>query len=53
MLEKWKSTLDIEKVLDVFLLNLSNAFDTINHDLLMTILKVHGICRTSLSCMFS
>ena len=53
MLEKWKITLDIDKVLDVVLMDLSNAFDKINHDLLITIPNGHDFRRASLLCMFS
>ena len=53
MLEKWKITLDIDKVLDVVLMDLSNAFDKINHDLLITVPNGHDFRRDSLLCMFS
>ena len=50
MLEKWKRALD--KVSAIFL-NLSKAFDTINHDLLIAKLKTYGFSKEALKLMKS
>ena len=39
MLEKWKGFLDKGKNICVLFMDLSKAFDTINHDLLLAKLK--------------
>ena len=41
-LEKWKSVLDKEKYVCFLFMGLSEAFDAINHDLLLTKLKANG-----------
>ena len=42
MLEKWKKAVEKEDYVSVLFLNLSKAFGTTNHDLLLAKLKVYG-----------
>ena len=39
MLEKWKNAVDKGKIFGAFLTDLSKAFDSLSHDLLLAILK--------------
>ena len=48
MLEKSKKALDKEKNISAIFMNLSKAFDTINHGLLSAELKVHGFLKKSI-----
>ena len=52
MLEKWKSVLDKEEYVCLFI-NLSKALDTINHDLLLAKLKAYSISCKSLTLICS
>ena len=42
MLEKWKKAVDNGEYVSALFLDLSKAFDTINHDLLLAKLKIYG-----------
>ena len=42
MLKKWKKALAKEQNMSAVFMYLSNAFDTINHDLLLVKLKANG-----------
>ena len=42
MLDKWKKVVEKEDYVSVLFLNLSKAFGTTNHDLLLAKLKVYG-----------
>ena len=53
MLEKWKSTLDKGENICVLFMDLSKAFDTINHDLLLAKLKAYGFSINALDLMCS
>ena len=51
MLEKWKNTFVKEKAVGAIFMDLSKAFDTINHDLLITKLKAYGFSNNALLFM--
>ena len=51
MLEKWKKALDEEENILAIFMDLSKAFDTINHDLLLAKLKAYGFSNQALSFM--
>ena len=53
MLEKWKNTLDKGKHVGAVFMDLSKAFDTINHDLLIAKLQAYGFSNNTLSFMLS
>ena len=48
LLEKWKYTLDNKNFAGAVLMDLSKAFDTINHELLIAKLHAYGFCQNSL-----
>ena len=53
MLEKWKRALDKGEYVSALFMDLSKAFDTINHDLLIAKLKAYGFCKEALKLMKS
>ena len=53
MLEKWKRVLDKGEYVSALFLDLSKAFDTINHDLLIAKLKTYGFSKEALKLMKS
>ena len=53
LIEKWKVVLDNKGFGEAVLMDLSKAFDTINHDLLISKLHVYGLDKSSLKLLFS
>ena len=53
MLEKWKRALDKGEYVSALFMDLSKAFDTINHDLLIAKLKAYGFYKEALKLMKS
>ena len=53
MLEKWKKALDKEENMSAIFMNLSKAFDTINHGFLLANLKAYGFSKQALSFICS
>ena len=53
MLKKWKSALDKGENICVLFMDLSKAFDTISHDLLVAKLKAYGFSINTLDLMCS
>ena len=51
IIEKWKRTLDENMKVGPIFMDLSNAFDTLNHRLLLTKLKAYGLQPTALKQM--
>ena len=49
MLEKWKNVLDKGEYVCVLFMDLSKAFDTSNHDLLLTKLRDYGLFNNALN----
>ena len=53
MLQKWKRTLGKGEYISALFLDLSKAFDTINHYLLIAKLKAYGFSKEALKLMKS
>ena len=53
MLEKWKNVFEKGEYASYLFMDLSKAFDTINHDLLLAKLKSDGFSNKSLSLLYS
>ena len=53
MIEVWKKNLDEGNEIAVILMDLSKAFDTINHSLLLAKLEAYGFSMTCLNLMQS
>ena len=51
MLEKWERTLDKGENLCTIFMDLSKAFDTINHELFLIRLKAYGFSENALKLM--
>ena len=47
MLEKWKNAFDKGKHVGAIFMDLSNAFDTINHELLRAKLEAYGFSNNA------
>ena len=50
-IESWKAKLNNGSKLGVIIMDLSKAFDSLNHDLLLAILDSHGLDNNAVSFM--
>ena len=53
MSEKWKEALDKGNFVDAIFMDLSKAFDTLNHDLVIAKLEAYGLSTNSPRCIHS
>ena len=53
LIEKWKITLDKQGFAGALLMDLSKAFDTLNHDLLLAKLHAYGLSKNALALVKS
>ena len=51
MLESWKQAIDKGEYISAMYTDLSKAFDTINHNLLLSKLKVYGFSTSALNLL--
>ena len=51
MLESWKQAIDKGEYISAMYTDLSKAFDTINHNLLLAKLKVYGFSTSALNLL--
>ena len=51
MLERWKQAIDKREYISVMYMDLSKAFDTINHDLLLAKLRAYGFSTSALNLL--
>ena len=49
LLEKWRSKLDRKSIIGTILCDLSKAFDTLPHDLIIAKLEAYGFSKNSLN----
>ena len=48
LIEKWKTNLDKKDYREAIFMDLSKAFDTINHELFLAKLDAHGFSKSAL-----
>ena len=53
MLERWKQAIDKGEYISVMYIDLSKAFDTINHALLLAKLRAYGFSASVLNLLYS
>ena len=53
MIEKWKKSLDNKGIAGAILMDLSKAFDTINHELLIAKLGAYGFEESALTIILN
>ena len=53
MLEQWKQAIDKGEYISLMYMDLSKAFDTINHDLLLAKLTAYGFSTSVLNLLYS
>ena len=53
MIESWKAKLNNGSRVGVIIMDLSKAFDSLNHDLLLTKLEAYGLDNNAVSFMRS
>ena len=52
-MERWKQAIDKEEYISLMYMDLSKAFDTIIHDLLLVKIKVYGLLTSALNLLYS